>query len=41
MVSATIRVSHMMPSAKRKPTKIDGSAPGKITRRNSSPSLMP
>ena len=41
MVSATISVSHMMPSAKRRPTKIDGSAPGKITRRNSSLSLMP
>ncbi|MBS7585873.1 hypothetical protein [Ancylobacter defluvii] len=28
MVSATISVSHMMPSAKRSPTKIDGRAPG-------------
>ena len=36
IVSATISVSHMMPSEKRKPTKIDGSAPGRITRRNRS-----
>ena len=36
MVSATIRVSHMMPSPKRTPTKIEGRAPGRITRRNNS-----
>ena len=31
MVSATISVSHMMLSEKRKPTSTDGSAPGRIT----------
>ena len=31
IVSATISVSHMMPSAYRRPTRMDGSAPGKIT----------
>ena len=41
MVSATIKVSHMMPSAKRRPTKIDGSAPGKTIVRKSAKSLMP
>tara|TARA_R100000458_G_scaffold52722_1_gene54461 strand:- start:598 stop:741 length:144 start_codon:yes stop_codon:yes gene_type:complete len=34
MVSATIRVNHMKPRAKRTPTRIDGNAPGRITWRN-------
>ena len=35
IVSATISVSHMMPSEKRNPTRIEGSAPGRMTRQNS------
>ncbi len=41
MVSATISVNHMKPSANRTPTRIEGKAPGRITSRNKARPLRP